>query len=91
MMGGNDIWKKSNSDFLSERIIVLIGFPIGFVLTILACRAYIGTKIAYTDEYGDVQVVNAHSYIEDTNNNTITFEDSDNEVYNNIDNYVIIK
>ena len=83
--------KKSISDSLNDCVVVLIGFLVGFVLTILVCKAYIGTKIAYTDEYGDVQVVNVRSYIEDTNNNTITFEDIDHEVYNNIGNYVIIK
>lgn len=83
--------KKSDSDFLGECILVLIGFVLGIAVTAIVYTARIGTKIVYTDEYGDVQVVNARLYIEDTNNNTITFEDIDNEVYNNIDNYVIIK
>ena len=82
--------KKSNSDFLTECFAVLAGVIVGFLLTFLACSTYKGTKIAYEDKYGNLQVVKVRSYIEDTNNNTITFKDMDNEVYNNIDNYVII-
>jgi hypothetical protein len=83
--------KKSNFDFLSEGIIALIGFTFGIVVAIFVYDTHNGTKIAYEDKYGNVQVIKVCSYIEDTSNNTITFEDSDNKVYNNIDNYVIIK
>lgn len=83
--------KKSDSDFLGECILVLIGFVLGIAVTAIVYTARIGTKIAYEDEYGNVYVVKVHSYIEDNSNNTITFEDNHNEVRNNIDNYVIIK